>query len=285
MTGAGNRVFFYCLFLLIMYNNGKRLHITTYTHTGKGGELKTVAIINRKGGIGKTTTAQMMGAGLQRRGYSVLYVDLDSQANLTFALGVPSGHGCMNLLLGIREPKDVIKHTDQGDIIPAGEDLATADSVLKSEYLLKAALESVSSIYDYAIIDTPAALGRLTANALTAADTAIITAQPETYSLLGINLLYNLINAVKSHSNRKLEVRGVLLTRYNSTTISKDMRDNMESFAKKLGTKVFSTVIRENTKIKECQFVRQDIFTYSPRSNGAIDYNNFVEEFLEGDGQ
>lgn len=242
--------------------------------------METVAIINRKGGIGKTTTAQMLGAGLRRHGYSVLYIDLDSQRNLTFALNTVPGHGCMNMLVGIKKAEDVIKHTDNGDVIPAGEDLATADSVLSNEYLLRAALEPVKKKYDYIIIDTPAALGRLTANALTAADSAIIAAQPDTYSLLGIDLLSNLIKTVKRRSNHKLNIRGVLLTRYSNTNISNDMKENMNLFARKLGTQVFNTVIRENTKIKECQYARQDIFTYSPRSNGAADYGAFVEEFL-----
>lgn len=247
--------------------------------------METIAVIARKGGVSKTTTCNMLGAGLRRRGYSVLYVDLDSQANLTFALSVPQGHGCMNMLTGIRKASEVIQRTDHGDIIPAGEDLAKADSTLNSEYLLRAALDDVRGSYDYVIIDTPAALGRLTANALTAADTAIIVAQPETYSLISLNLLNNLISAVRRHSNRNLDVCGVLLTRYSSTTISKDMRENMEGFAQKLGTRVFKTVIRENTKIKEAQYMRKDIFEYSPRSNGAVDYGAFIEEFLERNGQ
>lgn len=242
--------------------------------------METIAIVNRKGGCGKTTTCQMLGAGLIRRGYKVLYVDMDSQANLTFALNTAPGHGCMNLLTGIRSAKEVIVRTDHGDIIPGGEDLSKADSILNSEYLLRSALEAIKGNYDYVIIDTPAALGRLTANALTAADTAIITAQPETYSLLGINLLRDLIQTVKTRSNHRLNVRGVLLTRYSSTTISKDMRENMDGFAQRLGTQVFKTVIRENTKVKEAQYMREDIFTYSPRSNGATDYNAFITEFL-----
>ena len=243
--------------------------------------METIAIVSRKGGVSKTTTCHMLGAGLLRRGYSVLYIDLDSQANLTFALNVPPGHGSMNMLTGIRKARDVIQRTDHGDIVPAGEDLAKADSVLNNEYLLRAALDDVKGLYDYVIIDTPAALGRLTANALTAADTAIITVQPETYSLIGMHLLNNLIKAVRRHSNTKLDVRGVLLTRYSSTTISKDMRENMEDFAKKLGTRLFNTVIRENTKIKEAQNLRKDIFEYSPRSNGAADYGAFIDEFLQ----
>lgn len=242
--------------------------------------METIAVINRKGGIGKTTTAHALGAGLHRRGYSVLFIDLDSQGNLTFATGAPRGHNCMEFLTGARDKADLIEHTESGDIVPAGDELATADLVLKSEYLLSSALKGLN--YDYVIIDTPAALGRLNANALTAADSVIIPAWADIYSLQGIGLLYDLINAVKASSNKRLKVKGFLLVQYNPrSTLSKDMKESLEEFAEKLGTRVFTSYIRKNDKVKEAQCMRKDIFSYAPKSNAAKDYDAFINEFLQ----
>lgn len=241
--------------------------------------METITVTNRRGGTGKTTTAHTLGTGLLMRGYSVLFVDADSQGNLTYAMGTEKNHNLMGVLTKTKKTEKAIIHTEKGDIIPSGSDLATADIVLKNEFALRDALRGLD--YDYCIIDTSAALGRLTANALTASDTVIIPAQAEVYSMQGINLLNELITAVKRNSNPKLNVKGVLLTRFNTrTNIARDMRENMEMFADHLGTKLFHTVIRECSKISEAQFLRKNIFEYSPRSNASKDYNDFIEEFL-----
>lgn len=255
-------------------------HINIHiTHREGRADVETVTVTNRRGGIGKSTTAHALGTGLKLRGYSVLFVDMDSQGNLSYAMGVEPNHSLMGILTKTKPTRKAILHTVQGDIIPSGSDLATADMVLKNEYALRDALRGLE--YDYIIIDTPAALGRLTANALTASDTVIIPAQAEVYSMQGINLLYELISAVKKNSNPNLSVKGVLLTRFNTrTNIARDMRENMELFADHLGTKLFKTVIRECSKISEAQFLRKNIFEYSPRSNAAKDYNQFIEEYL-----
>lgn len=242
-----------------------------------------IAIVNRRGGVGKTATAHAIGAGLSLRGHKTLFVDLDSQCNLTFDVGGKTGPlTSMEVLSGTATAQEAIQHTEGGDIIPASPSLAVADTTIEGtgkEYRLKEALEPLAGEYDYIIIDTPPALGVLTVNALTACNSAIIPAQAEVHSIQGIGLLYDVIRAVQKYTNPALTIRGVLITRYNGRSIlSKDMKSNLEATAKDLGTKVFDTPIRECTAIKEAQATQSDIFSYAPRSNATADYTALINE-------
>lgn len=252
--------------------------------------MEIIAIVNRKGGVGKTATAQALGAGLLKRGYSVLFIDLDSQKNLSYGMGANTDtHNSMDVLAHKYMAHEAIQKTPQGDLIAASEELATADSVINGtgkEYRLKEALAEISDKYDYAVIDTPAALGTLTINALTAANDAIIPVQAEVFSLQGIGLLNESIEAIKKYCNHDLIIKGILITRYNSRTIlSRDMQENLEGIAQQLHTTLYSTPIRECVSIKEAQAQQQDIFTYAPKSNAAKDYTAFINEFLGEDKQ
>jgi len=242
-----------------------------------------IAIVNRRGGVGKTATAHAIGAGLFLRGYKTLFVDLDSQCNLSFDVGAKTAPlTSMEVLSGTATAKEAIQHTEGGDIIPASPSLAVADTTIDGtgkEYRLKEALEPLAGEYDYIIIDTPPALGVLTVNALTASNSAIIPAQAEVHSIQGIGLLYDVIRAVQKYTNPSLTIKGVLITRYNGRSIlSKDMKSNLEATAKELGTKVFDTPIRECTAIKEAQATQSDIFTYAPKSNATADYTALINE-------
>lgn len=246
--------------------------------------MEVTAIVNRKGGVGKTATAQALGAGLIKKGYSVLYIDLDSQTNLTYALGAdPRRSGSMDVLIGDATAQEVIQHTQQGDVIAGAEVLAGADAAIDGtgkEYRLKEAIDGLQ--YDYIIIDTPAQLGTLTVNALTAADSVIIPVQADIYSLQGIGQLNRTIAAVKKYCNHNLIIKGILITRYNKRAIiSRDMYSNLEDAAAQLNTRLYSTPIRECISIKEAQASQQDIYSYAPRSNAAKDYAGFLEEFME----
>lgn len=248
---------------------------------------KTVAIANRKGGVGKTATAQALGAGLNRRGYKILFIDLDSQCNLTDALGIAQADiigSSLDVLEGSLEASEAILWTELGDLLPATPQLATADKVIDGvgkEYRLREALEPIARRYDYIIIDTPPALGVLTVNALTASSRVIIPAQAEIHSLQGIDQLYGTIEAVKHFTNKKLKIEGVLLTRYIARSIiSRDMKDNLEALAKEIGSKTFATPIRECSAIKEAQATQTDIYSYAPRSNASKDYEALVEEII-----
>ena len=136
--------------------------------------------------------------------------------------------------------------------------------------------------YDYCIIDTPPALSILTINALTACTGAIIPAQADIYSLQGIGQLNNTIQTIKKYCNPALTIKGIILTRYNSRSVlSKEVTEMIEQTAAELNTKVFDTKIRECTAMKEAQAMKQDIFTYAPKSNASADYNAIIKELLE----
>lgn len=249
--------------------------------------MEVVAILNRKGGCGKTTTAQMLGAGLARKGYRILFIDLDSQKNLSSSTGARTdGITSLDLLTGHATAQQAVQDTGQGHVIAGSEDLAGADITLTGkgkEYRLRDALEGIRAQYDYMIIDTPAALGTLTINALTAANSVVIPVQAEIYSLQGIGQLQDAIQAVRKHSNPGLKIRGILLTRFSARSIlARDMQSNLAEAAKQIHTKLYKVPIRECSAIKEAAAMQQDIFTYAPRSNGAKDYAELIKEFLKG---
>lgn len=251
--------------------------------------MQTIAVISRKGGVGKTATAHALGAGLARHGYRVLFVDLDSQGNLTYSVGAdPGGVTAFEVLTGSADAEDAIDHAPGGDIVKASPNLAGADILIteaRKEYRLKEALQGVAANYDFCVIDTPTTLGVLTTNALTAAGGVIIPTQAEIFSLQGLVLLRETVAAVKKRANPALRVYGILLTRFNGrTVISRDMRENMEAAAAALKTKVYAQPIRECSAVQEAQSDRQDIFSYAPRRNAAADYNAFVDELLQDIG-
>lgn len=244
------------------------------------------AIINQKGGVGKSTTALAIGTGLKHKGYKVLFVDLDAQGNLSYTMGADTqGYNSLGVLQRTETTKNEIQQTAQGDIIASTPALAGADSVLTEvgkEYRLKEALQSVSGLYDYCIIDTPPALSILTINALTVCNGAIIPAQADIYSLQGIGQLNNTIQTIKKYCNPSLIIKGIILTRYNSRSVlSREVTELIEQTASELNTKVFNTKVRECTAIKEAQAMKQDIFTYAPKSNAVADYTAIIKELLE----
>lgn len=253
---------------------------------GENGLKEIIAVINQKGGVAKTTTTLAVGAGLSLRGFKVLYIDLDAQCNLSNTLKTDSsGLSIVELLELKASAKEVIQKTVNGEVIPASPALAGADTFIIAtgkEYRLKESLEIIKEIYDYILIDTPPALGVLTVNALTACTSAIIPAQADTYSLQGIAQLYTTIDTVRRYCNQSLKIKGILLTRYNPRAIlSKEIAEVIDQTAQKLNTKLFKTTIRETITLKEAQANQQDIFSYSPKSNAALDYNEFIDEMLE----
>ena len=244
--------------------------------------METISVTNQKGGTGKSTTALALGAALQKKGHKVLFIDLDAQGNLTYALGATGLNtlNAMELLEGRAQAGKI-----QGNIIASTPELAAAEKVLNKtgkEYKLKEALQSIKPLYDYIIIDTPPSMGILTINALTASDSVIIPAQADIFSLQGITQIKETIDAVREYCNKALKVKGIVLTRFNGRAIiSKDLADVLKAEADKLGTKVFNTKIREGTALKEAQASQQDIFTYAPASNGASDYMQLTKEVLK----
>ena len=244
---------------------------------------KVITICNRKGGVGKTITADSLAAGLSLKGYNVLCMDLDSQGNLTYQLKAKPNNKIMDILQDSQNIEEAIIKTEECYLIPASPFLAQADLILQNQAdKLKNALKPIKEKYDYIIIDTAAALGSLFINALTSSDFAIVTAEASILSLQGIYTLMESINSVKRLTNPDLLLLGILLTRFNPRTIlAKDMLENIKDLTQKINTRVFKTPIRECNAIKEAQYMQQNIFTYAPRSNAAKDYQEFITEFLE----
>ena len=249
---------------------------------------KAIAVINQKGGVGKSTTALAIGAGLSLKGYSVLFIDLDAQGNLSYTLGADTkGYNAMGVLERPETAKEEIQHTPQGDIIASSPKLAGADKLLEEtgkEYRLKEALESLQGAYDYIIVDTPPALGILTINALTACTGAIIPAQADIYSLQGIGQLNSTIETVKKYCNPSLSIMGIVITRFTGRSIiRREAAEMLEHTAHQLHTKLLSSKIRECAALVEAQATKQNMYSYAPRSNATADYKALVDEIIKGE--
>lgn len=251
--------------------------------------MKTVAVIAQKGGVGKTSTAQAIGVGLSKyHAARVLFIDTDAQGNLSRSMEADysgtTGRDALEVLIGRSTAEEAIQHTAHGDIIAASPALSGADreptlSRVGREYRLKKALEAVAGEYDYCIIDTPPALSIITVNALTAADSVIIPAQADDYSLEALERLRETIDTVKAYCNPSLQVDGILLTRFSGRAIlSREIADMIAQAAERMNTRLYETRIRECTAVKEAQALREDIYSYSPRSNAAKDYRALLEE-------
>ena len=217
-----------------------------------------------------------------------MLIDLDQQRNLSRMLEADTKTNRTSLALFFPETKaaDVIQQTEQGDIIAAGQNLQTADIALKDaakkERRLQKKLAGLKDDYDFIVIDCPPALGVVTVNALTAADVVIIPAEAAGFSLDGMDDITDTILWVRKYSNPRLQIGGILLTRYDANSnLSKAMIEIAGDMAKQLGTKLYKTVIRNSVKVREAQFLRQDLFAYAGKSNPALDYEAFTDELLQ----
>ena len=249
--------------------------------------METIAILNQKGGVAKTTTAHAIAAGLHLKGKSVLMVDLDGQRSLTTITGAEAAApSAFDVLMRRSATVSAIKRCSCGDIITADDTLTASDTLLKDtgrEYRLREALEAVSRQYDYCIVDCPPSLGILTINALTAADSCIVPAQADFLSLQAIAQLCDTVQTVQAYTNKALKIKGIVITRYNGRAVlSRELVEMIQAKAAELQTIVFSSMIRECIAVKEAQAVRRSIFEYAPKSNAAKDYAALVDEIAKG---
>lgn len=241
-----------------------------------------ISLLNHKGGVGKTTSAINIGAGLVELGKKILLIDLDPQANLTLSLGVPRQR--VTIYEAIRgeaelEPFTVKKNMD---VITSSLDLSGAEMELINEagreYILREMLEPLTEVYDYIIIDCPPSLGLLTLNALTSSQYVIIPLQTEFLALQGLAKIKQVIDKVKFRLNKSLEIGGVVATMFDARRVLN--RDVVETIHKYFGEKVFKTYIRDTVSLAEAPAQRKDIFAYLPKSVGAQDYLNLCREVL-----
>lgn len=252
------------------------------------GQTKILAIINQKGGVGKSTTAVNLAAALGAAGKEVLLVDLDPQGNATSGYGIDKrdiGQCVYNVLLGETPVEDVIlANVGKGvDVLPSTISLAGAEVELVNEMArenrLKNALGSLRGRYDYILIDCPPSLGLLTINALVAADKLLIPIQCEFYALEGVTKLLDSMKRVKSVLNPSLDIYGIVLTMYDSrTNLSKQVVDEVRSF---FGNTVFKTLIPRTVKLSEAPSYGQPIIEYAPENKGTEAYNELAQEVIQ----
>ena len=252
------------------------------------GITKIIAIMNQKGGVGKSTTAINLGCALGLKGKQVLVVDLDPQGNTTSGLGIEKNNlkYCIyDALLNNITFSDVIcADVSEGvDVAPATINLAGAEVELVSEMArenrLKALLGQYRGKYDYILIDCPPSLGLLTVNALVAADKLIIPIQCEFYALEGVTKLLDSMKRVKNVLNPSLDIFGVLLTMYDGrTSLSKEVVQEVQDYFKEVA---FKTIIPRNVKLSEAPSYGISIFELEPTSKGAIAYKELAKEVID----
>lgn len=270
-----------------------------------------ITFANQKGGVGKTSIAMNFGIGIKQffPDKRVLFVDMDPQCSLTFIMGVDESPCTIyDVLTGTANILESIVHAEEGDIICASPNLSSLESMVVGtdrELCLKKALIPLMPFYDFIIIDSQPMLSFLTVNNLSAADTVIIPALADVFSLQGIGQLYDTIQSVRLHSNPDLKIAGIVLSRYNErASLNRESKKMLMRTAKKIGTRVFDTTIREGITIREAQASRMSIFkytepklielysrycrhhskeeiaTYLPKANQRSDYENLVREYL-----
>ena len=248
-----------------------------------------VAVANQKGGVGKTTTAQALAAGLAERKYRVLGIDLDPQGNFSTACGaenynVPTVYEVMKRAADIGE---AIQHMKGGyDVVPANIMLAGAEQELSQtgkEHRLKEAVSVVAGNYDFVVIDTPPSLGVLTVNAFTCATDILIPTTAGIFATAGISQLNETVGSVQRYCNPGVKIRGILFTRFNPrANISRQIKELTGQLSEYISAPIYQTYIRAGVAVEEAQANKADIFDYAGKSTVAEDYRAFIEEFLKG---
>ena len=244
---------------------------------------RIIAVVNQKGGVGKTTTTVNLTAALHALGKRVLLCDFDPQANATSGMGVDKNAASPNVydvLINDADPKKAVVTTKYGDVLPSNKALAGAGiemiGIEDREKLLKQALDQLSPSYDYIFIDCPPSLELLTVNALCAAGSLLVPVQCEYYALEGLSDLLATVRIVKRKLNPRLALEGVLLTMFDSrTNLSLQVAEEVKRF---FPGQVYATVIPRNVRLSEAPSHGKPVSAYDPYSRGAEAYAALADE-------
>jgi chromosome partitioning protein len=250
--------------------------------------FRTFALVNQKGGVGKTTTAINLGTALAAMGKTALVIDLDPQGNASTGLGIERAqreNGTYEVLMGAVPPAAAIVETaiPRLSIIPSTVDLAGAEIELvnseRREHRLAGALSSIAGRYDYILIDCPPSLNLLTLNALVAADALLVPLQTEFYALEGLSYLVQTVERVKRAFNNRLELAGIILTMFDRrNTLSEQVAQDVRAH---FASTVFETIIPRNVRVSEAPSYGLPVLIYDHRCLGAQAYIQLAAEFLK----
>lgn len=253
---------------------------------------KTVAIVNQKGGVGKTTTAVNLTAALGAKGYKTLLIDIDPQGNSTSGFGINKrelAKSSYNVLIGGCPAKEAIIKTkfDNVSVMPSSMDLAGAELELvdidKRESKLKTAIAPIKDEFDFILLDCPPSLGLITLNGLCAADSLMVPIQCEFFALEGLAQLISTVRTVKRLYNPYIEIEGVLLTMYDGRlNLTQQVVDEVKKCFPK---KVYSTFIPRNVRLSEAPSYGQPVMYYDRSSKGSSAYSALADEFLKLNGK
>lgn len=249
-----------------------------------------ITVINNKGGTGKTTTVHNLGAALAKKRKKVLLVDLDSQCNLSSALGITGDSpNLTDLLMNRNSVDEVIRKNGTFDAIASSDKLLEAESLLNNEpgreYLLKEHLEKLKDAYDFILLDCPPSLGTISLNSLVAANAFIVPMQAENFAFIGLDRIMSISEKVKKRMNTALELAGILFIKLDPRTKFSQAVISQLSGNENFKGKIFNTFIRQDISLMESGAFKQSVYEYAPKSRGAEDYTDFANELLRKYGK